>query len=59
MTAAATVIGQRMNDHDRVFARFDYFIQITDCAVANSGRQRTVVPDRLLTFEQKTSDQIG
>ena len=59
MTAPATVIGQRVNDHDRVFARFDNFVEIADRAIANCGSQRTVVPDRFLAFEQKTADQIG
>ena len=53
------MIGQRVNDHDRVFACFDNFVEITDRAVADGGRQRPVVPDRLLAFEQKTTDQIG
>jgi len=53
-----TVIGQRVNDHNRVFTSFDNFVEITDCAVAHSGCQRTVVPDRLLAFEQKTPYEV-
>src|SRR6266516_4697786 len=53
------VIGQWMNDDDGVFARFDYFVEVADGAVAHRGGQGTIVPDCLFAFEQKTSHQIG
>src|SRR5258705_8215023 len=54
-----TMIRKWMNDNDRVFARFDYFVEITDGAVSYCRRQWTVMPDRLFAFQQKTSNQIG
>src|SRR5882724_435783 len=54
-----TMIRKWMNDNDRIFARFDYFVEITDGAVSYCRRQWTVMPDRLFAFQQKTSNQIG
>ena len=55
----ATMIGERMNDNDRVFARFDNFVEIADRAVTHRGGQRPVVPDSLFAFDQKAADQIS
>ena len=52
------MIGQRVNDDDRVFTRFDHFVEIADRAVSDGGSQRTVVPDRLLALEQEASDEV-
>jgi hypothetical protein len=48
-----------MNDDDRVFARFDHFVEVADRAALDGGRERPVVPDGLFAFEQETTDEIG
>jgi hypothetical protein len=48
---ATAIIGQRMNDDDRVLARLDNLVQIADRTGTDGARQRTVVPDRLFALE--------
>src|SRR5206468_4101214 len=55
---AAAMIRKRMNNYNRVFARFDDFIQVTDGAVAHSSSQWSIVPDGLLAFEQEPAHEI-
>ena len=53
------MIGQRVNDDDCVFARFDHFVEITDRSVANGGSEWTIVPDRFFTLQKKTPDEVS
>ncbi len=55
----AAVVGERVDDDDRVFAGLDDLVEIADRTVANSGRQRAVVPDCFFALEQKAADEIG
>ena len=53
------MIGERVNDHDGIFARLDNFVEIANRAMAYRQSQRTIVPDGLLAFNQESSDQVG
>ena len=55
----APVIGQRMDDHRGVLARFDNFVQITDGTQPSRRRQRSVLPLGAVFIQQKASHQIG
>ena len=55
----AAVVGQRVDHHGGVLARFDDFIQIADRADARGGGQRAIQPARAVGFEQIAADQIG
>ena len=54
----AAVIRERVNDHHRVFASFDHFVEVTDRAIADGRSQWAVVPDGFFTFQKKASHQV-
>src|SRR6185369_17689984 len=51
----STIVGQRMNKNDGVLPRFDYFVEVANRAVLDSGRQGAVVPHSLIAFKQESS----
>jgi len=53
------MISEWMDDDDGIFACLHYFIQIADCSVADGGCERSIVPNRLFSFEEKSTDEIG
>ncbi len=52
------VVRQGMDDHGRVFTGLHHFIQIADGPVFHGQAQRTVLPDRFISFQEKPPDQI-
>ncbi len=54
----AAVIGEWMNDDDRVLASLHDLVQIADGALAHRARQRSVDPDRFATLEEESTHQI-
>ena len=52
------IVAERMNDDRRILTRFDHLIEIDDRAVLDAQRERSVHPDRFLSFEQIPADQI-
>ena len=55
----ATVVGQRVDHHGGVLARFDDFVEVADGAVAGGNGQRAILPFGALGAEQEAADQIG
>ena len=55
----APAVGQRVDHHRRVLARFDDLVEVADGAVAHRQGQRAVVPDGALRIEQEAADQVG
>src|SRR2546427_1406972 len=53
------VISQWVNDYDRIFASFNDFVEIANCAITHSRGKWSIVPDGFLTFDQKATHQIG
>ena len=47
-----------MDNDDGVLARLDHFVEVADRAAAHRRRERAVVPDRLLAFEQEATDEV-
>lgn len=55
----APIVGQRVDQHDRVLARLDYFVKVTNRTVFDCRRERPVVPDCFVAFEQEAAYEIG
>src|SRR5262249_9189557 len=53
------VIGQRVDENDRVLAGLYDLVQITNGAVLDRQRKRTVVPYGLVSLEQEAAYQVG
>ena len=50
----AAIVGERMDDDDRVLPRLDDFVEIADAAMPRRDRQRTVGPDGLLAMDEES-----
>ena len=48
-----------MQHDDRILARLDYLVEVTDSAIANGPGQWTVLPHRTVVPDQETSDQVA
>ena len=55
----ATMVGQGMQDNDRIGTRFDHFVEIADRAFAHGARQRAVMPDGAVVVNEITADEIA
>ena len=53
------MIRQRMDQHGRVLARLDHFVEIANRAAPHRLRQRTVNPHRLVGLDQEAADQVA
>ena len=53
------MIRQRMDQHRRVLARLDHFVEVANRAAPHGLSQRTVNPHRLVGLNQKASDQVA
>ncbi len=48
-----------MDDDGGVFARFDHFVEVADCAVAHGACQRAIDPDGFAAGDEVTADEVG
>src|SRR3954471_19300680 len=55
----ATLVGERVQDGERVRARFDHLVEIADCPLAYGDGQWAIDPDRLVPAEQKTPREVA
>src|SRR6266852_4815657 len=51
-----SMIGEWVNDYDRIFAGFNDFVEIANRAVTYCCSKWSIVPDRLFAFDQETAD---
>ncbi len=47
----SAIVGQRVNKDYGVFSRLDHFVEVTDRAVLDGGRERPVVPHRFVALQ--------
>ena len=55
----AARVGERMDHHRGVLARFDDFVEIANRAMTDCKRQWPVVPDGPFRREQETAGKVG
>lgn len=55
----APVVGERMQDGQRVVAGFDDFVQVADSAGIHGPGQGPVVPDDIAAGDEEPADEIG
>src|SRR5262249_13973421 len=55
----SSVVGERMNQNYCVFSSFNNFVEIANRSVLDGGGKRSIVPDCLVAFEKKSTDEIG
>src|SRR5439155_14205387 len=54
----SSVVGQWVDDDDRVLARLDDLVEIADRSAARGERQRTILPDRLASADEKATREV-
>ncbi len=54
----ASMIGQRVNNHRRILARLDNFIEVADGPDTRSNCQRAILPAGTVNIEQVTPHQV-
>ena len=54
-----SVIGQRVQNDDRVLARLDHFVEIADRSFAHRPGQRAVLPHGFVVADQEAADQVA
>jgi hypothetical protein len=53
------VVGQRVQHHGGVLARFHHFVQVADGALAHGAGQRAVGPHRVAAADEVAAHQVG
>jgi len=55
----AAVVGERVDQDDRVLPRLDDLVEVADGAVLDGLAERAVHPDRLVALDQVAADQVA